>query len=236
MLKINNIDVFYGKVQALFDVSLEINEHDIVSIIGANGAGKSTLLKSIVGLCKPRRGSIEFQGASISGIETQNIVRKGIVYVPEGREVFPQMSVHENLEMGAYYKNYSRFEMEKALVEAYDLFPCLKERSKQQAETLSGGEQQMLAVARGLMSDPKLIMFDEPSLGLAPILVDEVFEAIVSINKTRNIPVIIVEQNAYVAMTISSSTYVLEVGHVVQSGGSQELLNSPQIKRAYLGG
>jgi branched-chain amino acid transport system ATP-binding protein len=236
MLKVSNIDVFYGKVQALFDVSVEINEHEIVSIIGANGAGKSTLLKSIVGLCKPKRGSIEFLGTTISGTETHKIVRKGIVYVPEGREVFPQMSVYENLQMGAYNKNYSKSEMEKAVVEAYELFPILKERAKQPAETLSGGEQQMLAIARGLMSDPKLIMFDEPSLGLAPILVDQMFDAIVFINKARNIPVIIVEQNAYVAMTISDRTYVLEVGHMVQSGNSQELLNSPQIKKAYLGG
>ncbi len=236
MLKVNNIDIFYGKVQALFDVSVEINEHEIVSIIGANGAGKSTLLKSIIGLCKPKKGSVEFQGDTISDIKAHKIVQKGIVYVPEGREVFPQMSVYENLQMGAYNKKYSKAQMEKAMGEGYELFPRLKERARQQAGTLSGGEQQMLAIARGLMSDPKLIMFDEPSLGLAPVIVDEMFDAIVAINKTRNIPVIIVEQNAYGAMTISDRTYVLEVGHIIQSGNSQELLNSPQIKKAYLGG
>lgn len=236
MLKVNNIDIFYGKVQALFDVSVEISEHEIVSIIGANGAGKSTLLKSIIGLCKPKKGDIEFQGTTISDIKAHKVVQRGIVYVPEGREVFPQMSVYENLQMGAYNKKYSKFDLEKAMEEGYTLFPRLKERAKQQAGTLSGGEQQMLAIARGLMSDPQLIMFDEPSLGLAPVIVDEMFDAIVKINKTRKIPVIIVEQNAYGAMTISDRTYVLEVGHIIQSGDSKKLLNSPQIKKAYLGG
>lgn len=236
MLKINKIDVFYGKVQALFDVSMEINDKEIVSIIGANGAGKSTLMKAIAGLNKASSGSIEFMGEEISNVRAHKIVHRGIVYVPEGREVFPEMSVLENLEMGAFNRKFSKAELNKNIEESYALFPRLKERSKQLAGTLSGGEQQMLAICRGMMSDPKLIMFDEPSLGLAPVTVSEMFDAIVKIHEVRKIPVIIVEQNAFMAMSISDRTYVMEVGHMVQCGNSQELLNSPTIKKAYLGG
>jgi branched-chain amino acid transport system ATP-binding protein len=235
MLEVNGINVFYGNVQALFNVSIEVGDDEIVSIIGANGAGKTTLMKSIIGINKPAKGSIQYNGENIRSIKAHGIVRKGIVYVPEGREVFPQMTVLENLEMGAFCRKYSQTEMNDHISEVYSLFPRLKERAKQLAGTLSGGEQQMLAIGRGMMSGPKLIMFDEPSLGLAPVVVDEMFEAIVKINKNSGTPVIIVEQNAFMAMSISSRTYVLEVGQVVNCGESKELLDSPAIKKAYLG-
>ncbi len=236
MLRVINIDVFYGKVQALFNVSLEVHESEIVSIIGSNGAGKSTLMKTIMGINRPSKGTIEFLGKTISGLKVNKVVDEGIVYVPEGREIFPNMTVRENLEMGAYSKRYTKKELEENIQIAYEMFPRLKERSQQLAGTLSGGEQQMLAISRGLMSNPKIILLDEPSLGLAPVLVDEMFEAIVKINKDRKIPVVLVEQNAYMAMTISQRTYVLEVGHISVSGDSKTLINSPEIKKAYLAG
>ena len=236
MLSIKNIDTYYGEVQALMDVSVEVGESDIVAIIGSNGAGKSTLMKSIMGLVHPARGTIEFQGEAISSLNTWDVVKRGVIYIPEGREVFPELSVLENLEMGAYSKKYSAKELKGKLDMAYDLFPRLKERQKQKAGSLSGGEQQMLAIARGLMSDPKLLMCDEPSLGLAPVIVDEMFDTIVKVNQEMKIPVIVVEQNAYMALTISQKAFVMENGRVVQSGDSQELISSPDIKKAYLGG
>ena len=236
MLKVNGINVFYGNVQALFDVSIEVGDNEIVSIIGANGAGKTTLMKTIMGINRPAKGDITYNGEIISNLKAHLVVGRGIVYIPEGREVFPQMSVLENLEMGAFCKKYSKAELDRHVEEVYELFPRLKERARQLAGTLSGGEQQMLAIGRGMMSDPRLLMFDEPSLGLAPVIVDEMFDAIVKINRTRKTPVVIVEQNAFLPMSISDRTYVLEVGHIVGSGPSQELLNSPDIKKAYLGG
>lgn len=236
MLKVNGIDVFYGNVQALFDVCFEIRENEIVSLIGANGAGKTTLMKTIMGINRPAKGSIEYNGEKISQLAAHRVVKKGIVYVPEGREVFPQMSVLDNLAMGAYSQKYTAREMNDHIEEVYDLFPRLKERAAQMAGTLSGGEQQMLAIGRGIMSDPKLIMFDEPSLGLAPVLVDEMFDAIYKINTIKKTPVVIVEQNAFMAMSISTRTYVLEVGNMITNGSSSELLNSDKIKKAYLGG
>lgn len=193
MLKVNGIDVYYGKVQALFDISIEVGENEIVSIIGANGAGKTTLMKSIMGINKPKKGSIEYNGTIISGLPVHKVVEKKIVYVPEGRE-------------------------------------------KQKAGSMSGGEQQMLAIARGLMSKPQLLMLDEPSLGLAPVIVDDMFDVIVQINETKKIPIVLVEQNAFMAMSISNRTYVLEVGNLVASGPSKELMDSDDIKKAYLGG
>jgi branched-chain amino acid transport system ATP-binding protein len=193
-------------------------------------------MKTIMGINKPANGSIEYDEEVISSFKTHKIVGKGIVYVPEGREIFPQMSVLENLEMGAFSKKYTKDDIDRHIQEAYELFPRLKEREKQIAGTLSGGEQQMLAISRGMMSDPKLIMFDEPSLGLAPVIVEEMFDAIVKINKRNHTPVVIVEQNAFMAMSISTRTYVLEVGQIVNKGHSQELLSSPEIKKAYLGG
>lgn len=236
MLKVNSIDVFYGKVQALFDVSFEIHNHEIVSIIGANGAGKTTLMKSIMGLNRPKKGSIELAGEMIHMLPTHTIVKKKIVYIPEGREVFSTMTVQENLEMGAYSISLSKKEMDEHLEECYTLFPRLKERRKQLSGSLSGGEQQMLAIARGLMSDPNIIMLDEPSLGLAPVIVDDMFDIIVRVNETKKIPIVIVEQNAFMAMSISNRTYVLEVGNVVSHGESKTLMDSPEIKKAYLGG
>ena len=209
MLKVNGINVFYGNVQALFDVSIEVGDNEIVSIIGANGAGKTTLMKTIMGINRPAKGDITYNGEIISNLKAHLVVGRGIVYIPEGREVFPQMSVLENLEMGAFCKKYSKAELDRHVEEVYELFPRLKERARQLAGTLSGGEQQMLAVGRALMSRPKLIMMDEPSLGLAPLIVDEMFDAIVKINRTRKTPVVIVEQNAFMAMSISDRTYVL---------------------------
>lgn len=236
MLKVNGIDVFYGKVQALFNVSFAIGEQEVVSIIGANGAGKTTLMKSIMGINKPRSGSIEWNGSQISGLAPHKVVKKKIIYVPEGREVFAAMSVEENLEMGAYSMPYSKKQMAEELERNYEIFPRLKERRKQLAGSLSGGEQQMLAIARGLMSNPSLLLLDEPSLGLAPVIVEDMFDVIVRVNQQHQIPIVIVEQNAFMAMSISSRTYVLEVGSVVAQGNSHELMDSPEIKKAYLGG
>ena len=236
MLKINGISTFYGKVQALNNVSLEVNEEEIVSIIGANGAGKSSLMRSIMGIVHPQRGTISFKGEDITRTKTNNIVQKGIVYVPEGREVFTDLTVEENLEMGAFSKKFTVHKLHTLFEEMYATFPRLKERRHQPAGTLSGGEQQMLAIARGMMSEPELIMFDEPSLGLAPVIVDEMFDVISSINQKKKIPVILVEQNAFAALNISSRCYVLENGVVMTSGNSRELAESPEIKKAYLGG
>ena len=236
MLKVNGIDVFYGKVQSLFNVSIEVGDNEIVSIIGANGAGKTTLMKTIMGLNHPKKGTIEYNGEVISGLPVHKVVSKKIVYVPEGREIFPNMTVRENLEMGAYSVNISKSQLESRLEEQYEIFPRLKERDKQKAGSMSGGEQQMLAIARGMMCQPELLMLDEPSLGLAPVIVDDMFDVIVRINKMRKIPIAIVEQNAFMAMSISNRTYVLEVGNLVAGGESKVLMDSDDIKTAYLGG
>ena len=236
MLKINHIDAYYGKVQALHDVSLEVGSNEIISLIGANGAGKSTLMKTVMGLLKPRQGSVLFQGEDITKIKNTKIVAKGIVYVPEGREVFPELSVRDNLEMGAYCRKYNAKEMNEHLDEMYTIFPKLGQRQKQLAGSLSGGEQQMLAICRGLMSDPKLIMFDEPSLGLAPVIVEDMFKVIVKINQEKKIPVLLVEQNAYMALSISSRCYVMANGMIKLSGASKELLQVSDVKKTYLGG
>ncbi|SCP99597.1 ABC transporter ATP-binding protein [Anaerobium acetethylicum] len=236
MLKVENIDVYYGKVQALYDVCFEVGENEIVSIIGSNGAGKSTLMKTIMGVNKPAKGTIEFNGEQIGSVKTNLIVGKRLVYIPEGREVFPKMSVKDNLVMGAYSRKYSSAEMNRKLEEMFEIYPRLKERQSQLAGSMSGGEQQMLAIARGLMSEPKMVMYDEPSLGLSPLIVDEMFETIVKVKQTMKIPVVIVEQNAFMAMSISDRTYILENGHMKGSGASKELMDSPEIKKAYLGG
>ena len=236
ILSLEGIDVYYGEVQALFDVSIDVFDGEIVSIIGSNGAGKTTTMRSIMGLRSPKKGKITFDGQEIHKLSTHKIVDKGIVYVPEGRLVFPDLSVEVNLEMGAYSRNYSKAEMQQMMEEQFDLFPRLKERRNQLAGSLSGGEQQMLAIARGLMSDPKLIMFDEPSLGLAPVIVDDVFNVIVRINKEKSIPILLVEQNAFMALSISNRTYVLENGVITSSGKSSDLIESDEIRKAYLGG
>jgi len=236
MLKVNGISTFYGKVQALKGVDFEISGSEIVSVIGANGAGKSTLMRSIMGIVHPREGEIIFEGQNITRMKTNHIVERGIVYVPEGREVFPELTVEENLEMGAFSRRLRPAELRARFDEMYAIFPRLQERRKQAAGTLSGGEQQMLAIVRGLMSDPRLIMFDEPSLGLAPVIVDEMFEVILKINRVKNIPVILVEQNAFAALKISQRCYVLENGVIRMHGPSEELIRSPEVKKAYLGG
>ena len=236
MLKVDKVCTYYGKVMALHEVSFEIGQDEIVSIIGANGAGKSTLMKSIMGTVPIKSGSIQFEGKEISKQKPHVNVKSGIVYVPEGREIFPNLTVKENMEMGAFCRNYSSKKINEMYEECYEMFPKLKERQKQQAGSLSGGEQQMLAIARGLMSEPKLIMFDEPSLGLAPVIVDEVFDIIVKLQQAKHIPVVLVEQNAFMALSISNRAYVLENGVVSLSGPSLELLNMPSVKEAYLGG
>ncbi len=236
VLAVKDIDVYYGQVQALYGVSIDVYEEEIVSIIGSNGAGKTTTMRTVMGLRQAKKGSIVFNGKDITKFGTHQVVKEGIVYVPEGRLVFPDLSVKVNLEMGAYSRNYSRKEMEEKIEEQFSLFPRLKERMHQLAGSLSGGEQQMLAIARGLMADPKLIMFDEPSLGLAPVIVDDMFNIIVRINKELHVPVLLVEQNAYMALSISSRTYVLENGFIRLSGPSAELIDSDEIRKAYLGG
>lgn len=235
ILKMAHCDVFYGKVQALYDVSIEIGEGDFLSIIGANGAGKSTLMKSIMNLAPNIKADIEYMGESIAHMPTYDIVKRGISYIPEGREVFPGMTVLENLEMGAYKANYTHKQLNDKVREMYELFPRLSERRHQKAGTLSGGEQQMVAVARGLMLSPKLLMCDEPSLGLAPIVVDGIFDILVRVNRELKLPVLLVEQNAYMALTVSDRCYVLENGVIVKHGPSPELLKDPDIRKAYLG-
>lgn len=236
MLEVKNIDVYYGKVQALRDISVTVGEQEIVSVIGANGAGKTTLMKSIMGLVHAAAGEISFMGKNITKLEPHQVVKQGVIYVPEGRRIFPDLSVFDNLLMGAYSKRYSKAELADRIAEQYEFFPKLKERATQMGGSLSGGEQQMLAIARGLMADPKLLMLDEPSLGLAPVIVEDIFKIIVQINEKKNIPIILVEQNAYMALETSNRAYVLELGEVRQSGDAAELLESPEIKKAYLGG
>jgi branched-chain amino acid transport system ATP-binding protein len=234
MLKVNNIDVFYGNIQALKGFSLEVNQGEIVTLIGANGAGKSTLLKTLSGLLKPKAGTIEYLGKSISGKPAQAIVKAGISHVPEGRRVFANMSVEENLELGAYLRK-NKNEIRKDMDKVYELFPRLHERRKQLSGTLSGGEQQMLAMGRAIMAKPKLLFLDEPSMGLAPIIVKTIFQIIEEINRDGT-TILLVEQNANMALSVADRAYVIETGRVVVSGSAEELQESEEIKKAYLGG
>lgn len=235
MLKVNNIDVFYGSnIQALKGVSLEVNEGEIVTLIGANGAGKTTLLKTLSGLLKPKKGTIEYLGKSIGGKAAQGIVKSGISQVPEGRRVFSNMSVEENLELGAYLRK-DRDGIKKDLERVYTLFPRLLERSKQSAGTLSGGEQQMLAMGRAIMAKPKLLLLDEPSMGLAPLMVQTIFSIIKEINE-EGTTILLVEQNAHMALSVAQRAYVIETGKVVLSGDAKELQESDEVRAAYLGG
>lgn len=232
MLKVNDLNVYYGKIYAIKNVSFEVNSGEIVSLIGANGAGKTTTLHTVSGLLRSTTGSIEFDGKDISHIEPHKLIKLGIAHVPEGRHVFLQMSVLENLEMGAYsMKKVSKEDIEWV----YELFPRLKERKNQIAGTLSGGEQQMLAMGRAIMCHPKLLMLDEPSMGLSPILVDQIFSIIKDLHKIGT-TILLVEQNAGKALKISDRAYVLESGRIVISGSGKELAESPDIKKAYLGG
>ncbi len=233
MLKVNDINVYYGAIHAIKGVSFEVNEGEIVTLIGANGAGKSTILNTVSGLLKSKTGSIEFLGKPLGGVPAHKIVEQGIAHVPEGRRVFLTMSVEENLEMGAYTRPNSG--VADHLERVYEQFPRLKERRRQVAGTLSGGEQQMLAMGRGLMSDPKLLMLDEPSMGLAPILVEQIFEIIASLHKAGT-TILLVEQNARMALSVADRGYVLETGKIALSGTGKELAESDDIKKAYLGG
>jgi branched-chain amino acid transport system ATP-binding protein len=232
-LKIENLKVSYGSIKALKGVSLEVEKGEIVTLIGSNGAGKSTLMNSVSGIIPAESGKIIFDGKDITNKPPQKIVKSGLILCPEGRQVFPKMSIYENLMMGAITIN-SKQEIQNNLEKAYELFPILKERSKQMAGTLSGGEQQMLAVGRALMSSPKLLMLDEPSLGLAPLIIQEIFNLIGRINKMGT-TILLVEQNARMALKISHKAYVLETGNVVLSGASDDMRNNMDIQKAYLG-
>jgi len=233
MLKVQNIDVFYGDLQVLWDVSFEVEEGEIVALVGANGSGKSTTLKAISGLLNPANGSIRFLDQRLDQIPANKIIEHGVAHVPEGRRLFPEMTVRENLIMGSLARQ-AKLKREETMEWVFGLFPRLREREKQMAGTLSGGEQQMLAVGRGLMALPKMIMFDEPSLGLAPILVAEIFKIIKRIKK-EGVTVLITEQNTKQTLEISDRGYVLENGRIVLSDTGQELLNNDHVKQAYLG-
>lgn len=234
MLKLKNVDAYYGYIHTLKEVSLEIEEGNIVTLLGANGAGKTSILKVISGLLKPKSGSISFNGEDITGMSPEKIVKQGIIQSPEGRQVFPELSVAENLQIGAYTQK-DRKEASRTLEKVYHYFPRLKEREKQEAGTLSGGEQQMLAIGRALMAKPKLLLLDEPSLGLAPLIVKDIFSIIQEINQ-QGTTVFLVEQNANQALSISHYAYILETGKITHHGNAADLRNDPKVKQAYLGG
>jgi branched-chain amino acid transport system ATP-binding protein len=233
MLKISKIEVRYSGVPVIHNVSLEVNQGELVAVVGANGSGKSTLLKTIAGALRPAKGSIQFENREISQLSTANIVRMGITYVPEARLIFGPLTVEENLELGAYVLDDAEI-IKKNLEEVYRLFPRLEERRLQQGGTLSGGEQQMLAIGRGLMSNPKLLMLDEPSLGLMPILVDEMLEAVAKLKESGK-TILLVEQKVRESLELSDRGYVLQTGRTIREGTGKELLNSEVIKKAFLG-
>lgn len=233
LLKVERLHVYYGSIHAIKDVSFEVREGEIVTLIGANGAGKSTTLNAVAGLLKPRSGTVTFDGKAILGFPANKIVPLGLALCPEGRRIFQNMTVRENLEMGGYTR--SAEEVARSVEESFERFPRLKERRKQIAGTLSGGEQQMLAMSRAMMSHPKLIMLDEPSMGLAPILVDQIFDIILELHKAGT-TVLLVEQNARKALQIADRAYVLETGSITLSGTGEELSRSDEVRKAYLGG
>jgi len=233
MLKVNGIDVFYGDLQVLWDVSFQVEQKEILVLVGANGAGKSTTIKTISSLLTPRRGSIEFNGSRLDRLPPHRIIEHGVVHVPEGRRLFPEMTVEENLIMGSLH-GAAKARRAETLSYVYDLFPRLLERKKQEAGTLSGGEQQMLAVGRGLMSLPTLMMFDEPSLGLAPIMVKEIFDLVKKVND-EGVTVLLVEQNVRLTLAMCDRAYVLENGRIVLQGNGKELLENEHVKEAFLG-
>ncbi|NLJ90405.1 MAG: ABC transporter ATP-binding protein [Clostridiales bacterium] len=233
MLEVRDLDVFYGVIQAIKSVSFEVNEGEIIALIGANGAGKTTILQSISGLLTPKKGSIKFEGRELVKMPTHDIVALGMAHIPEGRRIFANQTVYENLKLGAYTRK-SKEETNSILEKVYKSFPRLKERSKQLAGTLSGGEQQMLAMGRALMSNPRIILMDEPSMGLSPLFVNEIFDIIKEINKAGT-TVFLVEQNAKKALSIADRAYVLETGKIVIEGSAKELLNDDSVKKAYLG-
>ena len=233
VLEIDDVHVYYGAIHALKGVSLNVNEGEIVTLIGANGAGKSTTLRAINGLSRPRQGTIRFQGREIGGTTPHSIVKSGIAQSPEGRRLFPRMSVMENLEMGAFQRT-DRANFAEDMARVFELFPRLEERRSQKAGTLSGGEQQMCAIGRALMARPKLLLLDEPSMGLAPIFVERIFEIIVEINK-QGTPVLLVEQNALMALEVAQRGYVMETGQIALQGEAEELRTNEQVRKSYLG-
>ncbi len=233
LLKVEDLNVYYGSIHAIKGVSFEVNKGEIVTLIGANGAGKSTTLNTVSGLIRPKQGIITFKDESLVGVPAHKMVGKGMALCPEGRRIFLQLTVEENLEMGAFSRPNS--EIKESIEDVYNRFPRLKERFKQVAGTLSGGEQQMLAMGRALMSKPELMMLDEPSMGLAPILVEQIFDIIKELNEAGT-TILLVEQNARMALSIADRAYVLETGNIVTSGTGAELLNDDSVKRAYLGG
>ena len=233
ILKVDNINVYYGAIHAIKGISFEVNEGEVVTLIGANGAGKSTTLQTVSGLLRSRTGSIEFNGENINHVPAHKLVYKGLAQVPEGRRIFLQMSVEENLEMGAFTQKNAGIDAD--LESVYEQFPRLRERKKQIAGTLSGGEQQMLAMGRALMSHPKLLMLDEPSMGLAPILVEQIFDIIRQLHKNGT-TILLVEQNAQMALSVADRAYVLETGKITLSGTGKELAESDEVRKAYLGG
>jgi len=233
LLEVENIHSYYGNIHALRGVSLTVEEGEVVTLIGSNGAGKTTTLRSIHGILPPRKGKIIFRGEEIQGTPAHDMIKKGIAQSPEGRKIFHRMTVLENLEMGAYYRN-DRAGIAEDMERVFDLFPRLKERVKQEAGTMSGGEQQMLAIGRSLMSRPKLLLLDEPSMGLAPVLVERIFQTIEEINR-QGTTILLVEQNANVALEIASRGYVLETGSIVNSASAEKLREDPKVREAYLG-
>ncbi|HEY6839334.1 MAG TPA: ABC transporter ATP-binding protein [Geobacteraceae bacterium] len=233
MLTISKLNFSYGDLKVLWDVDLEVKEGEIVTVVGANGAGKSTTLKNISRLVRPTSGSLSFNGEDLAKLESHQVVELGIVQVPEGRKIFPEMTVRENLRMGSFIPG-ARKDREANIERVFSLFPRLKEREKQLGGTMSGGEQQMLAIARGLMTNPKLLLLDEPSLGLAPLLVKFIFDIITEINR-QGVTVLLVEQNVYQSLRIAHRAYVLETGRVVLTGSGEELLNNEHVKKAFLG-
>jgi branched-chain amino acid transport system ATP-binding protein len=235
VLEIDKIDVYYGNIHALKGVSLRVEQGEIVTIVGANGAGKTSTLRTISGLLRPRSGEIRFLGQRIDGVAPDQIVRLGISHSPEGRKIFANLTVKENLDMGAFTRR-DRAGIEKDREMVFELFPRLRERAKQRGGTLSGGEQQMLAISRALMSRPKLLLLDEPSLGIAPILVEQIFEKVRELNRTAGLTILVVEQNAHIALRVAHRAYVMETGHIELEGSAQELREDERVKAHYLGG
>ncbi|MBI1752815.1 MAG: ABC transporter ATP-binding protein [Acidobacteria bacterium] len=233
MLRVEKLNFAYGDLKVLWDVDLEVNEGEIVTVVGANGAGKSTTLKNISGLVKPASGSLSFQGRDLTRMQPHQVVEAGLVQVPEGRRIFPEMTVMENLRMGSYVKA-TRADRQKNIDWVFELFPRLRERERQLGGTMSGGEQQMLAIARGLMANPKVLLLDEPSLGLSPLLVKNIFDIIIGINR-QGVTILLVEQNVYQSLRVSHRAYVMETGRVVLTGKGDELLNNDHVKKAFLG-
>lgn len=235
MLKVEKINVFYDKIHALKDVSFEVKEGELVSILGSNGAGKTTTLRALSSIVKPKSGTITFLGQKINDLSAHKIVSLGISHCPEGRQIFSRLSVYENLLIGAYIRKKSE-NIQEEIEWVYSLFPILKERAHLPAASLSGGEQQMLAIGRALMSKPKLLLLDEPSLGIAPILVEKIFDVILTLKNEHNITILLIEQNANEALSIADRAYVFETGHVKLEGDAQSLITNPEVRNAYLGG